>query len=124
VDRDSQLDRSRAFAGQVHAIDFKKHLRPFQRIDEAHQLQVVSGKTSIDLDRNYAGAFRVLLLVGACWIRMPFSAASFPSSLARSESFGGKAVLVEPANLILGQHDLLVHAAQRFDGGFSWSVRP
>ena len=48
VDRDSQLDRSRAFARQFHAIDHKKHLRPFQRIDEAHQLQVVSGKTSLD----------------------------------------------------------------------------
>jgi hypothetical protein len=58
-----QLDRSRAFARQVHAIHRKEKLRSFQRIDEPHQLQVVPGKTAIDFDWNYAGALGVLFLV-------------------------------------------------------------
>src|SRR5580658_11237687 len=63
MDGDSELNRPRAFARQVHAIHFKKHLRSFQRIDEAHQLQVVAGKAALDLNRHYARSFRFLLLV-------------------------------------------------------------
>src|ERR1700679_4131920 len=55
MDRDSQLDRPSAFACQVHAIHFKKHLRSLQRINEAHQLQVISGKTSLRSEERRVG---------------------------------------------------------------------
>jgi len=64
----------------------KKLLGPFERIDKADQLQVVAGKIAFNLDWNNSRAGRVSCLYFACMIRTPFCEASFPSSVASSES--------------------------------------
>src|SRR5580658_882923 len=113
VYRDSQFDRTRAFTRQVHAIHFKKHFRPFQRVDEPHQLQVVSGKTSLDFNWNYAGDLRFLLLVVCLLDPYPIVRRQLPQFIGQNGILSRKAVLVEIADLILGQHDLIGHAAER-----------
>jgi hypothetical protein len=86
----------------------------FQGIDKAHQLQVVSGKPALDLHWNHTRAFRILLLVPHLLHPDAVLRRQFPQGGEQLGILRGEPVFVKSVDLILRQHDFLVHTAQRF----------
>src|ERR1035438_945227 len=115
MNRNLELDRSSGLARELDAIDFEEHLRSLKGVDEAHELEVVSRKTSLNFNRDDTGGFRIFLLISGLLHADAVGGSDFSDFIEQVGILGGKAVLIEASNFFFRQHDLLVHAAQRFD---------